>query len=121
MFAAHRWFALATSLRDLVSLRGARLASVFFSQHFVKHLLVEREIGHQTLQPPVLIFELLQLPDLARRHLTKFLPPPVVRLLGDPELAADFGDRRSVLDLLLGQSDLLIRKSTPSHGLIFPF
>jgi hypothetical protein len=28
---------------------------------------------------------------------------------------------RSVLDLLQGQSDLLIRKTTRSHGLIFPF
>jgi hypothetical protein len=34
--------------------------------------------------------------------------PPVVRLLGDSELSADFGDRRSVLYLLQRQGDLLI-------------
>jgi hypothetical protein len=32
----------------------------------------------------------------------------VVRLLGDPELSADFGYRRTVLDLLQRQCDLLI-------------
>jgi hypothetical protein len=36
-------------------------------------------------------------------------------------LSADFGDRRSVLDLLQRQGNLLILKTTLSHGLIFPF
>jgi hypothetical protein len=83
-------------------------------------MLVEREVGHQALQAAVLLFELLELLDLARRHLTELLLPPIERLLGNPELSADFGNRRSVLDLLQGQGNLLIRETALSHGLIFP-
>jgi len=88
-----------------------------FLEHFVKHLLVEREIRHQALQPTILVLELLHLLDLARRHLAELLPA-VERLLGDPELPADVCNGGSVIHLLQGQSDLLIRKSTLSHGLI---
>ena len=100
-----------------ISLRRSAGLSLF-SEHFVEHLLVERQICHQLLQPPVLVLELLELLDFARSHPAELLLPAIEGLLADPELPTDFRHRGAVLHLLQRQGDLLVRKSTLPHGLI---
>ena len=74
----------------------------------MEDLLVQGQIRHQALQAAVFVLELLQLLDLAGRHLTEFLLPPVEGLLSNPQLPAELRNRQSMLDLLQRQCDLLI-------------
>src|SRR5690606_13440631 len=65
----------------------------------LQHLLVERQVRHDPLQPAVLLLELPQ-PLHLRRHQTAVLRLPiVVRRLADPRLAADLLHRRAFLAL----------------------
>ena len=82
----------------------------------LKHDLVERQVGHETLQLGVLVPELLQLPGLGRLHAAVDLLPPVVALLRDPVLAAQLSNRRAELRLLQNPGDLFDRKTLPLHG-----
>ena len=61
-------------------------------QHFLEHLLVQRQVGHQHLQTPVLLLKLLQLLDLARREPAEPLLPAVERLLANAVLPAHLSD-----------------------------
>ena len=62
-------------------------------------MLVEREVGDETLQPGMLVFERPQLAPLADAQMGKLLLPDVEGGFADAELSADVGRRRAVLDL----------------------
>jgi len=114
---ARRSLTANVASRFWISLRRSAGLSLF-SKYFVEHLLVERQIRHQLFQPAVLVLELPELLDLARRHLAEPFLPPVPGLLADPKLPTDLHHRGAVIHLLQGQGDLLVRKSALPHGLI---
>jgi hypothetical protein len=90
-------------------------------EHLVECLLLECEISHKLLEALVLVLELPQLLDLARRPPDELLLPAREGLLADSQLPAGFNDRGTVPHLLQRQGDLLIRISTLLHGVILPF
>ena len=63
---------------------------------FLWDLVVKRLLGHQLLQPNVLLLKRLQLLGHLRRHPTMLLPRAVVRLFGDLQNLADLGDLLAV-------------------------
>jgi hypothetical protein len=86
-----------------------------FSQRLGEHVLVEREIGDEPLQPRILVFELAHAPDFVHAQMPEPLLPNVERRLADPGLAADIADRRPCLRLPERVRDLLLRKLRPLH------
>ena len=83
-------------------------ASDFFSEGLGQHVLVEREVGDQALQPGVFVLELPQAAELAHAQVRVLLLPRVERGLADAQLAADVTDRGAGLDLAEGIGDLLL-------------
>jgi hypothetical protein len=73
-------------------------------------MLVQREISHQSLQPPILVLQLSHPPQLAHAQVGELLPPGVERGLADADLPADIADGGARLDLPEGVGDLLFRK-----------
>ena len=59
--------------------------------HLFQNHVVERLVGHQPLQPRVLLLERLQPLRLVEAQAAVLLPPAVVRLLADSQLLADLG------------------------------
>ena len=55
--------------------------------YLLQDTIVEREIGHQALQSHILLFQALQPFGLINPQPAIFFLPPVVRLLGNPEVA----------------------------------
>ena len=101
--------------------RGAYLGLPFLSEGIPQDGFVERKIGHDGLEPSVLLaqlFELLELTDIEPRVV---LPPAVERRLRHRHLAADVDDGRPALRLPQRLEDLLrvnllLRISWPSHS-----
>ena len=65
-------------------------------------MFIEREIGHQALQPPVFVLELPEPPELAHAQVRVLLLPGIDRRFTDAELPADIADPRAGLDLAEG-------------------
>jgi hypothetical protein len=85
----------------------------FFSD-FQQDVPIQRQIGHQALQPGVLVPELPELPDLEQPHVRVPLLPGVVGRLADPYLPTQIRDwlagtalHQSKQDLLLSELGLL--------------
>lgn len=93
-------------------------------RNVLQDLLFERKIGHQLLQPAVLLLQLLQLPGLLDVQTTVFLSLPVVALLGQTRLLAGCGNTLALTlqDLNLPQlrNDLLGSQPLLRH-LLSPF
>lgn len=89
-----------------------------FSKHFLEHLLVEREIGYDRLQAPVLILDLFHALDLARLDRSVLPAPAVEGVLADAELAAHLFDLHARARLLEGEGDLLLAELRSLHGLV---
>jgi hypothetical protein len=83
-------------------------ASTFAPEGLRQHVLVEREIGDQALQPRILILELPHASHLVDAEVPEALLPDVKRGLADPELAADVADRRPGIGLPERVGDLLL-------------
>jgi hypothetical protein len=78
--------------------------------------LVQAELGHELLEPSVLVVKLLQLPDLVRLHPRVLTLPSVKRLFRNPDLPDHVQEGHPELGLLEHRHDLLNRKSNPLHG-----
>src|SRR5262245_66187448 len=59
-----------------------------FSELLFEDGLVERQVGHDLLEFPILFAELAELADIGRAEVAEPLPPPIVGLLADPGLLA---------------------------------
>ena len=70
--------------------------------HLFQDHVIERLVGHQLLQPRVFLLEGLQALRLIETQPPVLLPPPVVRLLTDPQLFADLGRAQTAAHLHLG-------------------
>src|SRR5262252_10940071 len=93
---------------------GARASGVF-SQRLRQHVLVEREIGDQTLQSGVFVLELPQAAELAHAQMRVLLLPRIERGLADPQLPAHVADRRAAFGLAQRVRDLLLGESRALH------
>src|SRR5215467_1570567 len=90
-------------------------ASGVFSQRLRQHVLVECEIGDQTLQPIVFVLELPQAAELAHAQVRVLLLPGVEGGLTDPQLPADVPDRGAALGLAQGVGHLLLGEFRALH------
>jgi hypothetical protein len=79
-----------------------------FFNHFLQHVPIQRQIGHQALQPGVLVPQLPELTNLQEPHVRVALLPDVVRRLADPHLSADIRNRLTGVPLLEGKQNLLL-------------
>jgi hypothetical protein len=81
-------------------------------------------VCHQLLQAGVLPLEFLEPPRLVDAEAAILSAPPVIRLLGDPELPADFARRLAAGQLDFGltqlRDDLLGAVSLPPIVLLLP-
>jgi hypothetical protein len=75
-------------------------------------------IRHDPLQPPVLVFQLLQAPGLRSIQPSVLLPPPIERCLRDPLASSNLCDLGTGVRFLQDADDLLVGESTLSHGLL---
>lgn len=97
-------------------LAAAGRASKLSADHVLQHCLVERQIGHDLLQLPVLFLELAQ-PLHLRRHQAGVLATPiVVSRLVEPGLATDLAHRRAFLCLPQDKGDLRLRELRSLYG-----
>src|SRR6267378_4550946 len=95
-------------------------ASELFSDHLAQDVLIEREIGYETLQARVLITQLAQLVDLGEPELRVLLLPEVKARLAHPDLTAHIRHRCAAFRLAQCHGNLLIRKTLPLHGPLLP-
>jgi hypothetical protein len=79
-------------------------------------VLVEHELGDQTLQPGVLITQLTHLSDLGHAKLAVLLLPQVEARLAHAQLPIYVDRGRSALSLAQRVSDLLFRKRLAFHA-----
>jgi hypothetical protein len=79
-----------------------RAGFIFSVDHVLQHLLVEREIGHQLLEPLVHLLELLQPHHLRGHQPAILLAPIVVGRLADAGLTAHLLDPRALRRLPAG-------------------
>lgn len=86
-----------------------------FSEGFAQHVFVQREIGHQAFQPPILVLQLPHTAEFAHPQMREFLLPLVERRLADPQLPADVGGRAAALRLPQRVGDLFLRKLRALH------
>ena len=63
--------------------------SEFSRGHLLQARVIERLIGHQPLQPGVLLLEGLQSLGLVKAEAAVLFAPPVLRLLADNQLLAE--------------------------------
>ena len=80
--------------------RASDRASDLSPDDVLQHLAVQRQIGHELLQPAILILELLQPLHLGRQKAGILLLPVEGSRLADACLAADLSYRRAVFALL---------------------
>src|SRR6185503_2789208 len=90
-------------------------ASTFAPEGLREHVLVERQVGDQALQPCILVLELAHAAHLVDAEVPIALLPHVEGRLADAELAAHVADRRACLRLAERVGDLLLRKLRPLH------
>src|SRR5262245_5012873 len=60
-----------------------------FSDDLLQHVSVQGQIGHQLLEPPILLFQLPQPPQLGDPHPSELALPTGEGLLAHPQLTAD--------------------------------
>lgn len=91
---------------------------------FLKNRLVQREIGHQLLQPDVLPLRILHPPSLIDLQATIFVAPPVQCLLRNADLAASLHRCRApaheYIHLTQLRDNLFRRKSLKSNAFSNP-
>ena len=74
----------------------------------LQHLLIERQVGHDPLQPTVIFLELPQSFHLRRHQSAGLLAPIVICRLTDPRLSADIFYRRAFFALTQHECDLAL-------------
>jgi len=89
-------------------LHGDGRASPLFPQSILKHGFVQRQISNQPLQLRVLVFQLLEPPDLGNTHPRVDLLPAIERRLRDTHLSANLANRRASFRLPQGKRYLFI-------------
>src|SRR5208283_120293 len=72
-------------------------------------------IGHQPLEPAVLIFELFETLGLVEFHPAVLALPAVIGPLADPVLADQFRQRQAALGLFENRDNLFFAESLPFH------
>ena len=77
--------------------------------------MVDRQVGHNLLQPRVLVLELLQPLHLRRKQPGILLLPIKVGCLADPGLPADLRNRRSIFALIDDERHLRVRENARLH------
>src|SRR5215470_17367120 len=90
-------------------------ASGVCSQRLRQHVLVEREIGDQALQPIVFVLELPQAAELTHAQVRVLLLPGVEGGLTDPQLPAHVPDRGPALGLAQGVGHLRLGEFRALH------
>src|SRR4051812_36211189 len=99
--------------------RDADLGLPFFSKRISENRLVERQVRHGGLQPPVFVAQLLELAQLADIKSCVLLLPPIKRRLGHAHFATDVDDRRAAFGLPKRLENLLRRElALPHLGLL---
>ena len=83
------------------------VARSFFND-FLQHVPIQRQIGHEALQPGVLVPQLPQLAHLEQPEVAVALLPVVVRRLADPHLPAHVRNLLAGVALLEGEQDLFL-------------
>ena len=89
-----------------------------FSEHLLKRLFVEGEIGHESLQSAILVFTLAQSIKLCGVLAAKLPLPKIEGCLSDTELLALLRYRGAVVDLFDRKCNLFItecRSRTRTH------
>src|SRR5262245_9702534 len=86
-----------------------------FSERLFEDRLVERKVGNDLLELPILLAQLAQLADLRRAQVAKPLLPPVVGLLADPVLPAELDHRHAAVPLPEDVHHLLRRELARPH------
>jgi hypothetical protein len=76
---------------------------------------IQRQIGHQALEPRLLITQLPELANLQETHVRVALLPHVVGRFANTHLPADIRNRLPGISLLEGKQDLLLGKSALLH------
>jgi hypothetical protein len=95
---------------------GAGQASDCFSERLREHVLIEREIRDQSLQPSVLLFELPSASQLAHTQMGIFLLPRIECRFSHTLLPTDVSHRRTTLRLAERVDHLLLGELRPLHG-----
>jgi len=88
-----------------------------FSQHVLQHRSIQRQLGHQLLQPAGFVLELLELADLIDLQPAVMFFPALERLLADPHPPDQLRHRQPHLRLLHDRHDLFDRESLALHSL----
>ena len=94
--------------------RGLGVASSF-SNDLLQHMPIQCRIGHQALQPGILVTELPKLAHFEQPEVAIALLPVVVRRLADPHLPAHIRDRLTGVPLLQSKQDLLLVEPRLPH------
>jgi hypothetical protein len=89
--------------------RGARGASACLCEHFLQHLLIERQIQDQVFQRTAFVFHLTHSPRLHGPHAAVLLLPDAERRLADAVLTQQLVDRDARLGLPEHVDDLGLR------------
>lgn len=84
---------------------------------FSQDVLIQRELGDQTLQSGVLVTQLVHLPDFGYAKLAVLLLPQVEARFAHAQLPADVDHGRSALRWVQRVGDLLSPKPLARHGL----
>jgi len=77
----------------------------FSAQHLFQHLDVERLVGYQALEPPILLFQLPKPPGLRHLKTCELVAPLVERRVSDADLVAQLRHRTTGLSLLQQPDD----------------
>ncbi len=73
-------------------------------RHLFQDGVVQRQVGHQLLQPSVLFLKALQSLGLFYTHAAVLFTPAIVGLSSDTDLPAGFGDRDTLVNVDLSFS-----------------
>jgi len=104
----------AVSLASVTAIRRLLEVTTFFPAG-LHHLEIERLVGHDPLQSPVLLLELLEPPSVRDLHPAVLPLPAMKRVVADSSPPAELTDLGSGLVLLQQPYDLLGRKSGLPH------
>jgi hypothetical protein len=81
----------------------------------LEHLVIERQVGDQVLQTPILVFERAQLLRIAHIHPAVLRAPAIERGLADAVLANEIRHLLAGLGRLQDLDHLLFAKPTLPH------
>ena len=82
----------------------------FFSQGLLQHGLVERKVGDEPFQPPILLLQLPEPAQFTHAQVSVLLLPGVERGVTHPELPAEVADRDAGFCLSDRVHDLFLRE-----------